>query len=209
MTHAAARFAMALLLGTAAFGTATAHVPYMEKQDFSPDQPFRVKNIPQSKAMYAFLEASTDVDHYVMTVDEPTRIYMHTNIPFCPEYRDFSVTYALLGPGLPAPTDALPVPLPEGYGAIIVRDEMIGAPDRPVMFERFSARTYWEGPEYSINVDRPGEYRMIVWQESGAPGDYVAVIGRQEQFGPKDIWLAMTNTPTIRRGDELHVACEL
>lgn len=209
MTSYVSRAAAAILIAMGAIGSAIAHVPYMEKGDFSPENPFRVKNIPQSKAMYAFLDEPTDVDHYVMRVDQPTRIYLHTNIPFCNAYRDFSVTYALIGPGLPTTAEQLPVAVPAGHGAVIVRDEMIGAPDRPVMYEPFSARTYWEGPEYSINVDQPGEYRMIVWQESGAPGDYVAVIGQEEQFGPKDIWLALMNTPKIRRGGELHVACDL
>ena len=198
-----------IIVATAALcGPALAHVPHMEKQDFSKAEPFRVVNIPQSKAMYAYIDQPDDVDHYVMNVEGPTRIYMHTNIPFCPEYRDFTVTYALIGPGLPETDAALPVDVPAGHGVIVVRDDFAAPDDRPVMYEPFSARTYWEGPDYSISVDQPGEYRMIVWQEAGVQGDYVAVIGRQEQFGPKDMWLAITNTPVIRRGGELHVACE-
>lgn len=188
-------------------GPSFAHVPYMEESDFSFQAPFVVKNIPQSKAFYAWLEGPTDVDHYSIEVNEPTRIYMHMNIPYCAEYGKFSVTYALVGPGLPAPDGALPVNLPNGYGAIIVRDEFSNTNDRSVMYEPFSARNYWEGAEYSITVDQPGEYSMIVWHESGSTGDYVAVIGDKEKFGPKDMWLALTNTPGIRRGDELHVGC--
>lgn len=207
MTAIQIRAGLAGFIAALICGPSLAHVPYIEDSDFSSDMPFVVQNVPQSKAMYAWLEGPRDVDHYSIAVSEPTRIYMHMNIPYCAEYGEFTVTYALVGPGLPAPDATLPVSLPEGYGAIIVRDEFSSADDRSVMYEPFSARTYWEGAEYSITVDEPGEYSMIVWHESGAKGDYVAVIGDKEQFGPKDMWLAMTNTPGIRRGDELHVGC--
>lgn len=183
------------------------HVPYLEEDDFSAEAPFVVKNIPQSKAMYGWLDGPADVDHFVMQIDEPTRIYMHTNIPYCAEYEDFTVTYALTGPGLPEPDAELPVQLPEGHGAVIVRDDFATVAERPVMYERFSSRVYYEGPAYSIDVETPGEYSMIVWHDSQDVGDYVAVIGKAEQFGPVDIWRALTKSFQIRRGKELHIDC--
>ena len=50
MTSYVSRAAAAILISMGAIGSAIAHVPYMEKGDFSPENPFRVKNIPQSKA---------------------------------------------------------------------------------------------------------------------------------------------------------------
>jgi hypothetical protein len=187
--------------------SANAHVPYIEDSDFSPAMPFTVENIRQSKAMYAHLENKQDVDHYAMQVEEPTFIYLHTSIPYCAEYADFTVSYAITGPGLPAPDAKLPVTLPAGHGAIIVRDEFSSVDDRVVSYEPFSARTYWEGPDYSITVDQPGEYQMIVWQEDGSQGDYIAVIGREEIWRPADIARAAMTTPGIRNGEELHVSC--
>ena len=186
---------------------AGAHVPYLEEQDFSPDKPFTVKNIRQSKAMYAYIENESDVDHYVMQIDEPTYIYLHTNIPYCAEYSNFTVTYALTGPDLPAPEVSLPIELPEGHGAIVINDDFSSTDERIVMFEPFSARTYWEGPDYSITVEQPGEYQMVVWQENGKPGDYIAVIGREEIFGPADWARAAKYTPRIRAGEELNTNC--
>lgn len=198
---------LAAVCGLLIGGTTWGHVPYLEDADFSGEAPFRVKNIPQSKAMYAWLSGPSDVDHYAMQVDEPTRIYMHTNIPYCKEYADFTVTYALTGPGLPAPDANMPVTLPAGHGAIIVRDQSSKDDDRPVMYEPFSGRMYWEGPVFDIEVDAPGDYQMVVWHEGGASGDYVAVIGKKEIFGPTDIWRALTKTPGIRAGKELHTSC--
>jgi hypothetical protein len=187
--------------------SAEAHVPYLEDSDFSPTMPFTVENISQSKAMYAHLENNQDVDHYSMQVEEPTFIYLHTSIPYCAEYADFSVSYAITGPGLPKPDANLPIELADGHGAIIVRDPLSTVDDRVVSYERFSGRNYWEGPVFSITVEQPGEYQMIVWQEDGDSGDYIAVIGREEIFGPEDILRAAMTTPKIRNGEELHVSC--
>jgi hypothetical protein len=201
-------FIAAALVTVAALGNvASAHVPYLEEGDFSSNTPFEVINIKQSKAMYAHLDNADDVDHYVMQVDQPTYIYMHTSIPYCAEYRDFTVSYALVGPGLPEPDAEIPVSLAPGHGAIVVRDSFATETERVVSFEPFSARTYWEGPDYAITVEEPGEYQLIVWHEEGASGDYIAVIGREEIFGPMDILRAAQYTPRIRRQEELHIAC--
>ncbi len=42
-------------------------------------------------------------------------------VPFCPRYEKFGVTYALSGPGLPVPAIPLPVALPKGHVAVVVR----------------------------------------------------------------------------------------
>lgn len=185
----------------------SAHVPYIEKTDFSADTPFRVKNIPQSKAMYSWLEAPGDVDHYVMQVDEPTRIYVNTIVPHCQEYKDFAISYALIGPGLPAPVEALPVELRDGDGAVVVREQISQQGPRPILYENITNRVYFEGPTYDIWAESPGQYELIVWHENGRIGDYVAVIGKKEIFGPMDIVRALANTFKIRASKELRGPC--
>jgi hypothetical protein len=184
---------VSIAFSTAFFaGAAAAHVPYLEKSDFSADNPFEVKNIPQSKAMYSWLEAPSDVDHFVMQVDEPTRIFVNTIVPHCQEYVDFTLTYAVIGPGLPVPDDSvsLPVELPADHGVVVIREEIDPNGQRPILYEGFTNRVYFEGPTYDVQVESPGQYAVIVWQEDGQTGDYVAVIGKEEQFGPADIWTA-------------------
>ena len=184
---------------------AAAHVPFLEDADYSETAPFRVSDVEQSKALYGWLDAK-DVDFYAMEVRDPVRIYTHTLVPRCLEYRSFPVHYALTGPGMPEPAVPLPFELPAGHGAVVVTDEGAGASPRPTIYEQFSARYYFEGPELEYEARVPGQYRMVVWSDGGA-GDYVAVIGKAEKFGPADIVRAVRHTPTLRRAGELRGEC--
>jgi hypothetical protein len=188
-------------------GAALAHVPYLEQDDYSDAAPFVVEDVTNSKSIHAALDEVVDYDVFSITIDEPTRIYTTTNIPYCPQYESFAVTYALVGPGLPAPAEALPIELPAGYGAVIVRDSFDSTDDRPLFFEPFGGRMMWEGPVYAIDDAPPGTYRMIVWHDKGELGDYIAVIGEAERFGPKEIAQVRKVSPLLKAGQNLRVDC--
>ena len=183
-----------------------AHVPYIEGKDFSSESAFRIDNIIQSKAFYAYLDEA-DVDEYIMLVTEPVRIYIHMLIPFCREYARYSTTYALSGPGLPSPGQKLPVELPKGHGALIWDPDYEDWSERPFMYEYFSDRQYFEGIRYQYEAETPGEYRLIVWHKNKQPGDYIAIIGRSEEFSVQDMQLAYANTPVIREHKEMRGQC--
>lgn len=200
-----ARFAALALTGAAT--AAVAHVPYIETEDYDATRPFTVENVSQSKAIYGWLDAASDHDVFVLEVPEATRIYTHSLVPYCQEYRDFSVTYALIGPGLPAVTEPLPVELPAGAGAVIVRETLSAESERPVTYEPFSARSYFQGPEFAVDAAAAGQYQLVVWNEAGRIGDYVAVVGEAEQFSAMDIVRATRHTITLRRQAELHTTC--
>lgn len=189
-------------------GVARAHVPYLESDsDYSADKPFVVENVENSKSLNASLDSPQDYDVYSITLTEPARIFTTTNIPYCPQYADFTVTYALTGPGLPDPGVELPVELPPGYGAVVIRDTVDNVEDRPVFFEPYGGRLTWEGPEFAIDAAPPGEYRMIVWNENGRMGDYIAVIGQLEVFGPAEIAQTRKIAPLLKNGGNLMVDC--
>jgi hypothetical protein len=184
-----------------------AHVPYIEKTDYTSSTPFVLEDVENSKSIHGALMESDDVDIVSITIEEPARIYTSTNIPFCPQYESFAVTYALTGPGLPAPESNLPVTLPDGHGAIVVRTEFESVDDRPVFYEPFGGRLMWEGPDFAIDQAPAGEYRMIIWNESGASGNYIAVVGQKEIFGPAEIAQARRVSPQLRNGKNLLVEC--
>lgn len=203
------RFAHWLLAlpGTLVIAGVSAHVPFIEGKDYSDAADFfEVRRIIQSKAFYAYLDTD-DVDEYVMNVEEPVRIYIHMLIPFCKEYANYTTSWALTGPGLPAPDAELPVDLPAGHGALVWQPEYDDWSERPFMYEFFSDRQYFEGARYSYDAETPGEYRMIVWHAAGEPGDYIAIIGRTEDFSASDMKLAMVNTPIIRAHEEMRGTC--
>lgn len=193
---------MCLALGT----PAVAHVPYFEDTDLSDDKPFVIRDIEQSKAIYAYLESADDQDAYLLVVSEPVRIYVKVIIPYCESYSDFRPSFALIGPGLPAPETGLPFDVPQGHGAIVLHDPPAGA-SRPSMYEFFSDQFYYEGPVLDMDVTQTGNYRVIYWQPDGERGDYVAIVGRREDFSPADWERSFTNTIEIRKRSYIHGEC--
>ncbi len=141
------------------------------------------------------------------TVETPVPIYLHMLIPFCKEYARYSVTYALTGPGLPEPEESLPIKLPDDHGALVFKSDYEDWSERPFMYEMFSDRQYFETERYRHDAEIPGEYQLIVWHEEGKQGDYVAIIGRTEEFSSSDYELAYTNTPIISEHGEMKSEC--
>jgi len=185
----------------------SAHVPYIEGKDYPEGPDFVIGDVDQSKAFYAYLDKN-DIDGFAIILDEPGRIYVSILIPFCREYAYYDVNFALIGPGLPATRELLPVKIPAGQGVVVHNAGFRSWADRPFMYEMFSDRRYFEGRSYTHKTAPAGTYRFIVWHKDGQPGDYIAIIGRAESFGPSDMKLAVINTPIIRRKEEMHSECE-
>ncbi|TFG82388.1 MAG: hypothetical protein E4H19_13175 [Chromatiales bacterium] len=191
-------------LGTLAM-SASAHVPFLEETDYTPEKPYIVHDAENSKSLSARIGKPGDVDVYRIDLEKPARIYTATNIPWCPQYETFGVTYALAGPGLPAPAIPLPVTLPEGYGAVVVRDT--SEQTRESWVEPFSGRKMWLGEEYALDAAPAGTYTMIIWNERGQTGDYIAVIGEGEVFNAPEIRQTVATSPKLRDGANLMVKC--
>ena len=84
-------------------GTAAAHVPYIEKQDYSFEQPFIIKGpVDNSIAVYSWLESGNDTDVYRLEITRPARLYCNAIVPVCPAYAQFLPCMAIAGPGLAA-----------------------------------------------------------------------------------------------------------
>ncbi|MEO7386874.1 MAG: hypothetical protein ABIX37_08065 [Gammaproteobacteria bacterium] len=186
--------------------SAVAHVPFLEETDYTPETPYVVHDVENSKSISAQIGTPGDVDVYLIAIDKPTRIFTKTDIPWCPQYENFGVTYAFAGPGLPPPSIPLPVALPKGFGAVVVRDNSPGEP-RETWLEPFSGRQMWLGPEFAIDKAPAGTYSMIVWNERGETGDYIAVIGEGEVFNAPEISQVRATSPKLRDGANLMVEC--
>lgn len=190
----------------------TAHVPYIERSDYSKEDPFYVwKMIEKSKAFYAWLEnedenSGDDIDVYMFKLrNRPINIYVELIVPVVDDYyKDFVPWYALIGPGLPKIDQQLPFTIPEGYGGIIMENVEPGT-ERETFFEPFGGKSYYEGPILDENLTTPGTYYIYCWDPYKMGGDYVLVIGKGEFFGPIDILRGIINTVIIRRDGELHV----
>lgn len=95
---------------------------------------------------------------------------------------EFRPMYAVVGPGLPAPTEdelaLLPEALPDGAGVFLDAND---DPERLVVFESVMRRVYWS-TEATALVLQPGEYEVWVWSPDGATGDFVLGFGVEEDF---------------------------
>jgi hypothetical protein len=186
---------------------AQAHVPYIEKKDYSAEHPFVVKDsIENSKAIYAWFDTGTDVDVYTFEVSSPMTVYAQAIVIACPSLEGLLPWFAVVGPGLPLPDEDLPFELPEGYGAVVVQNKKPGEL-RDTFFEPFSAKTYFDGPEFNQEVTTPGLWYIYYWDPYKIGGDYVAVLGSKESFSLLDTLRSLINTPKIWFNLELHTKC--
>ena len=198
---------------TIAAAQSWAHVPYIEKNDFSALRPFRVEHsIEQSLAIYGWLDNNDidspgDIDVFIFTIEEPTTVYLEVLVPVCPGYEAFQPWFALAGPGLPEPKALLPFDIPPGYGIEVIQD-MATAGQRDTFYEFFGGKSYYKGPVFDKNLTIPGTYYIYIWDPQKESGDYVAVLGRKEIWRFRDILQAFRNTPLIRLGTELHLDCQ-
>ena len=182
--------------------SALGHVPYLEEEDFSPKRPFFHFDVTQSIAVYAWLESPDDVDVYVCWVQQPSRLFLEALVPVCPAYESFFPSFAVFGPGLPAP--ATPVIGPYRLATVDWSDR---SEPRETFYEPFGDKTYYQGPAYDQQVTIPGLYFIFVWDPDGVGGDYVLAIGKEERWPLPAILRALIETPKIRRGEELHSPC--
>jgi hypothetical protein len=194
------------------FPSVVAHVPYLEHRDFTVQKPFQVrKSITQSIAVYSWLKTdgvnpSTDIDVYTFSIQQPTVVHIEVLVPVVNGYYyvNFTPWFALVGPGLPPPNQTLPFDLPHGYGAIVVEDLPPGH-YRDTFFEPFGIKWYYQGPKFDQTMNTSGTYYIYYWDHYHTGGDYVAVLGYEEQFPPLDIFRSLINVPLIRHNKELHL----
>ena len=79
---------------------------------------------------------------------------------------------------------------------------------RDTFYEPFSAKTYYDGPEFNQEVTTPGgSWYIYYWYPYKIGGDYVAVLGSKESFSLLDTLRSLINTPKIWLNLELHTKC--
>lgn len=137
---------------------------------------------------------------YTGTFDDGDEVYtlqLHYDAPFAAPFEilvptrkaweDFRPAYAIVGPGLPVPSDLevalLPKDLPEGLGAFIAWND---APERDVYFEAVMRRTLWSSGTTAVAL-QAGDFEIWIWSPDGATGDFQMAFGVEENF-EGDAW---------------------
>ena len=177
-------FTLFIFLAMAIFLSAAlpAHVSFFEEMDYSQEKPFVVSgSIENAKAVFARLEPASDIDVYAFTITAPLRVHARAFVPRVPGLEEFLPSLAVAGPGLPATGEKLPFALPDGYGALVINNLTPGE-KRPLFYEPFTAKEYYDAPAFDQTVSAPGTWYVFYWDPYNRGGDYVAILGFKEEF---------------------------
>ena len=192
-----------------------AHMPSIERRDYTEQRPFQVRGtIEKGQAIYAWLDSGSDIDVYRFTVtkkelDEKggVRLRVRANMPACKDAPEFLPWLAVVGPGLPPPTEEIPFTVPEGYGAVVVKNTEPGA-EKTFFYEQYSKKSYYIMDNYEYTITEPGTWYLYYWDPYGQGGDYLAVWGVYDGFGPGDGLKMLFNLPAIVSDRIMHTDCE-
>lgn len=127
----------------------------------------------------------TGEEHFVIKVNHPVRFGAPVEIfvPHQSGLENHRPAWALVGPGLGAPTeeelDALPAPLPAGFGAVV---ELNQVSPRPAFFESVMRRFFWTSRPLAV-VFPKGESELWIWCPAKTLGKFGLGYGVEEGGG--------------------------
>lgn len=165
-----------LLLGVSRVGHA--HIPLVAELELDVEAP------EISHAIYGTLSGRDDeVFVFRLRFEEPFALPFEVLVPRRRALEDHRPVYAVVGPGLPEPTEAeralLPRPLPEGMGVFVEPNDRA---EREIIFESFTRRAFWTSGPVALALEA-GEHEVWVFSPSGTDGDFVLGFGVEEDFG--------------------------
>ncbi len=173
LRHALAVFA--LLLGMSR--TSHAHIPLVAKPELDVESP------EISHAIYGTLSGDpAQLFVFRLDFDEPFALPFELLVPRRNKLEDHRPAFAVVGPGLPEPSEEalalLPRPLPDGMGAFV---ELHDQPDRPIIFESFTRRAFWTSGPIALALEA-GAHEVWVFSPNATAGDFVMGFGVEEDF---------------------------
>jgi len=133
-----------------------------------------------SYALYGEIEDGSDVFEIRMSPKTPVALPLEVLVPRRDELAEHRPIFAIVGPGLPAPTDAeralLPRALPDGMGVVI---GSAGPAYRESIFESFTRRVFWTNG-VTAYVFPAGDVRIWIWSPRRTTGNFVLGLGVEE-----------------------------
>lgn len=133
-----------------------------------------------SYALYGEITSAGDVFEIRMRPETPVALPIEVLVPRRDELAEHRPIFAIVGPNLPAPTEAeralLPRALPEGMGVVVGSE---GPSYRESIFESFTRRIFWTNGVTAYVVPA-GEVQIWVFSPRGTTGKFVVGIGVEE-----------------------------
>jgi hypothetical protein len=161
----------------ATFGlVALAHVPWR----LEADRPVAIATPELSGEAMAVFVTGEEVFVATFTYARPFGAPVEVLVPREAALAEHRPAWALVGPGLPLPTDAeravLPRPLPDGFGAIVELNEET---PREALFESVMRRFYWTSRPLAV-VFPAGTSEVWVWSPAKTTGKFGLAFGVEE-----------------------------
>lgn len=147
------------------------------------DEVFVVERPEVSAAIFGVFV--TGEERFVLRFTHATRFAapIEVLVPHEERLRAHRPAWALVGPGLPAPTAeeraALPAPLPDGFGAVV---ELNDATPRRVLWESIMRRFFWTSGALAVVLPR-GDSELWVWSPGKTTGKFGIGYGVEEGGG--------------------------
>lgn len=165
-----------MLLATAAVGPAEAHQPAT-----SDAYEFDVTKPEISWALVGTFDKGDEIFTVSLSYEKPFALPFEILTEHRAKFEDFRPAYAVVGPGLPAPTDDdarfLPRAVPDGSGVYVERNDG----EREVIFESVMRRAYYSSRPIALPL-LAGDYEVWVWSPDGDVGDFTLGLGVEEDF---------------------------
>jgi len=170
-------FGIVVLLLCVASRVSHAHIPLVAERELEVESP------EVSHAIYGTLHGDDDeLFVFRLRYDEPFALPFELLVPRRRALAEHRPAFAVVGPGLPAPTAderaLLPRPVPEGMGVLVERSD---EPERLVIFESFTRRAFWSSGPIALALEA-GEHEIWVFSPEGTAGDFVMAFGVEEDF---------------------------
>jgi hypothetical protein len=165
--------ALALLL----LSPAQAHRPDLLQTSYEVEDP------TVSWVLAAEFEEGDEVFTLLLDYDEPFGAPFELLIPLRDSLAEHRPAYAIVGPGLPEPSEELrallPYEVPDGEGVFVDWND---DPERYVYFERVMRRTYWSSGTVAVALGA-GLNQVWIWSPDGTTGAFQFGFGVEENFG--------------------------
>jgi len=145
--------------------------------------PFEVADPTVSYALYGEFKTGDEVFVVWLKPDQRVAVPVEVFVPHQARLKDHRPAWALMGPGLPAPSveerAALPQALPDGWGAVVDLDTI---EPRPVFYEFVLRRFYWSSGPMNVVLPAP-ECVFVVWSPARTTGKFGLGFGVEEGGG--------------------------
>ena len=131
--------------------------------------------------------SGVEVFRLILPFDEPFSLPMEIMVPW--KLESLRPVFAVVGPGLPAPTaeqaEFLPLDVPEGSGVIIEGDH---DREREIYFERVMRRTMRTSGSLALHLPSASTYEIWIWSPDFKVGEFWFGFGVEEDFSDPEVW---------------------